>query len=113
MNLAELIKRLDLKVFAGQDELLRTISGGFVGDLLSDVIAHSRKNHLWVTFQVHPNIVAVAVLRELAGIVLVNGREPDPETTERAQRERVPIIGTSLSAFDLVGRLHELGIQGK
>ena len=112
MNLTELVERFGLKVYAGPHEPIRTISGGLVGDLLSDVIAHGRKDHLWVTFQIHPNIVAVAVLKELAGIVLVDGREPDPETARRAEQERVPLFGTALSAFEFVGRLHELGIKG-
>jgi serine kinase of HPr protein (carbohydrate metabolism regulator) len=113
MNLAELVKQLDLKVYAGRNQLTRTISGGYVSDLLSDVMAHSRKDHLWVTIQIHPNIIAVAVIKELAAIVLVNGREPAAETVEQAQKERVPIFGTPLSAFEFVGRLHGLGIKGK
>ena len=36
--------------------------------------------------QIHPNIVAVAVLKELAGIVLVNGREPAAETLQQARK---------------------------
>jgi predicted transcriptional regulator len=112
MNLTELVKQFDLKVYAGRNELLRTVSGGYVGDLLSDVMAHSKKGHLWITFQIHPNIIAVAVLKELAAIVLVNGREPDTETAERAEKERVPIFGTPFSSFEFVGRLYGLGIKG-
>ena len=55
-----------------------------------DVIGHGRKSDLWLTMQVHPNIVAVAVLKDLAGIVLVDGREPAPETLAQAEREKVP-----------------------
>lgn len=113
MNLAELVERLDLKVHSGRHELGRMVGGGYVSDLLSDVIAHGRKDHLWVTLQVHPNIVAVAALKELAAIVLVNGRQPAPETAERAEKERIPIFGTSLSAFEFVGRLYGLGIKGE
>jgi len=48
----------------------------------------------------------------LAGIVLVNGREPAPETLAQAEREGVPVLGSRLSAFELVGRLYGLGIKG-
>ncbi|HEX2694870.1 MAG TPA: serine kinase, partial [Acidobacteriota bacterium] len=71
-----------------------------------------RKDQVWVTLQIHPNIVAVAVLKELAAIVLVNGREPAAETVARADKERVPILGTPLSSFEFVGRLYGLGIKG-
>jgi hypothetical protein len=112
MNLAELVERLDLRVYSGREELARAVSGGCAGDLLSDVIAHGRKGHVWVTIQVHPNIVAVAVLKELGAILLANGREPAAETVDRARKERVPILGTTLTAFEIVGKLHGLGVRG-
>jgi len=112
MTLAELVERLDLKVYAGKEALQREVKGGYTGDLLSDVMAHSRKDDVWVTIQVHPNIVAVAVLKELAAIVVANGREPAAETVERAETEKVPVLGTRANVFGFVGRLHELGIKG-
>ena len=93
MTLSDLATRLDLKVFTAGMPLDRPVLGGYASDLLSDVIGHGRKGDLWVTMQVHPNIVAVAVLKDLAGIVLVNGREPAPETLEQAVREKIPLLG--------------------
>ncbi len=112
MRLTDLATRLELKVFGGSVPPEREVLGGYVSDLLSDVIGHGRKNDLWVTIQVHPNIVAVAVLKELAGIVLVGGREPAAETLRQAEKEKVILLGTRLSAFDLVGRLYGMGIKG-
>lgn len=112
MKLSDLARRLDLKVYAEETALERPVGGGYAGDLLSDVMAHGGKDDLWITIQVHPNIVAVAVLKELAGIVLANGREPAAETLEQARKERVPILGTRMSAFEFAGRLYGLGIKG-
>lgn len=112
MTLTDLAQRLDLKVFTAGHSLDRPVLGGYASDLLSDVIGHARKDDLWVTMQVHPNIVAVAVLKDLAGIVLVNGREPAAETLEQAARERIPVLGTGLGAFELAGRLYGMGIKG-
>ncbi len=112
MNLAELVERLRLKVYSGGEALARAVGGGYVGDLLSDVIANGKKGQVWITIQVHPNIVAVAVLKELAAIVVVNGREPAAETVDRARKEQVPVLGTALTAFELAGRLHGLGLGG-
>lgn len=111
MTLSGLVTKLGLRVFNGEIPLDRRVGGGYSGDLLSDVMANSRKDDLWVTMQVHENIVAVAVLKELAGIVLVNGREPAPGTLEQARKEGVPILGTSLTAFELVGKLYGLGLK--
>jgi len=54
----------------------------------------------------------VAVLKELAGIVLVGSRVPAPETLAQAEREKVPVLGTSLSTFELAGRLYGMGVRG-
>ena len=112
MTLTELAAGLDLKVFTPNLPLDRPVLGGYASDLLSDVIGHGRKGDLWLTMQVHPNIIAVAVLKDLAGIVLVNGREPAPETLEQATREKVPLLGARSSTFDLAGRLYTLGLKG-
>lgn len=112
MTLNDLVTRLDLKVFAAGGGLDKPVLGGYASDLLSDVIGHGRKGDLWVTMQVHPNIVAVAVLKDLAAIILVNGREPAPETLEQAGREKVTLLGARAGAFDIAGRLYELGLKG-
>ncbi len=112
MTLADLAERLDLKIYTTGTKLGREVGGGYSGDLLSDVMAHGRKDDLWLTIQVHPNIVAVAVLKELAAIVLANGRVPAAETLEKAEQEGVPILGTAAPAYELAGRLFGLGVKG-
>ena len=63
---------------------------------------------MWVTLQAHPNIVAVATLRELSGIIVVNERKPDDDTLAKADQEGAPILGTELSAYEVCGRLYSL-----
>jgi ribosomal protein S2 len=79
-----------------------------VGDLLSDVIANSGKGNVWITRQSHQNIVAVAELKEHAGIILVLGREPEKGTLEKAREVGIPILTTPLSGFELAGRIYEI-----
>jgi len=112
MTLSEIASRLELKVFTEGIPLDAPVHGGYASDLLSDVIGHGRKGDLWLTMQIHPNIVAVAVLKDLAGIVLVNGREPDAGTLEQAMREKVPLLGARSGTFDLAGKLYGLGVKG-
>ena len=112
MTLSDMATRLELTVFTPGVTLDRPVGSGYTSDLLSDVIGHARKDDVWVTMQVHPNIVAVAVLKELAGIVLVGGRAPAAETLAQAEREKVPVLGTRLGAFELAGRLYTMGVKG-
>ncbi len=110
-KLSELVKDLQLKVLCSEEHLDRSVTGGYVSDLLSDVMAHTKKGDVWITLQGHPNIVAVAVLKELAGIVLVNNRQPDEETLVKAKTEKVPIMTSELPAFELVGKLYQMGLS--
>ncbi len=112
MRLSDLVTSFELKVEAGKDHLLEEVTGGYAGDLLSDVIAHSRKGNVWLTIQTHPNIVAVATMKELAGIILTGGREPDEETIRKAEEEGIPLLVSPLFTFELVGRLCQTGISG-
>jgi hypothetical protein len=91
----------------------REIHGGYSSDLLSDVIANAQEGDVWITLQKHLNIVAVAHLRGLAAIVLVNGRCPDAETLSRANQEGVVIVSTPFPAFEAAGVLHECGLRGR
>lgn len=110
MTLAELVEKMDLEIRAGSENLGRTVTGGYVSDLLSDVIAGASEGDLWITLQIHQNIVAVAFLNNLAGICLVGGRDPDPDTIEKADEQGVPILVTQLPAYTMAGQLYEMGI---
>ena len=112
IKLSEVIKQLNLKIECGEQFLDKEIQGGYVSDLLSDVMANCKEGYIWITLQGHPNIVAVAVLKEVAGIVIINNRKPEEETIKKAEAEKLPIMTSSLTAFELVGKLYELGISG-
>lgn len=112
MKLIELIQKLNLSVRSAKGNLEREVTGGYASDLLSDVIAHSKEGNLWITLQIHQNIVGVAGLKDLAGIILVNNREPQTETLEKAEAENVVIMVTEMTTFELVGRLYSLGVTG-
>jgi predicted transcriptional regulator len=108
----DIVKIFELQVRAGKDQLQEEVTGGYAGDLLSDVIAHSRKGNIWVTIQTHPNIVAVATMKEIVGIILTGGREPDADTVQKAEEEGIPLLVSPLFTFELVGRLYQVGISG-
>ena len=112
MKLTELVQSLSLSVRSARGDLDREITGGYASDLLSDVLANGEPGNLWITLQVHQNIVAVASMKDLAGIILVNGREPEQDTVEKAEAENIAIMVTELPTFELVGRLYGLGITG-
>ena len=113
MTVAEAAAKLQGSVVGGEVATGAAVAGAYVSDLLSDVMANAQEGDLWVTLQRHVNIVAVAHLKGLVGIVIVNNRQPETETIARANEERIPLISTSLSAFDAAGTLYSFGLRGR
>lgn len=111
MTVQELAAALGLEVLAGED-LDRQVTGGYAADLLSDVMAHAGAGSLWITLQTHANVAAVASLKELAGVVIANGRRPEADLLERAREHKVNLLASTLPPFEIAGRLYEMGIRG-
>lgn len=85
----------------------KRVQWGYSSDLLSFVIAEANPGDLWITKQVHLNIVAVASLNELSGIV-VCGKKPDKQVLEKAIEENIPILYSNETAFETAGKLYKL-----
>jgi len=111
IKLREIVQKLSLRVLSGEEKLDENVTGGYASDLLSNVIANSKPGDIWVTMQSHANIVAVAVLKELAAILVTQGKEPDQETLKKAAEEHIAILLSPNSSFQIIGKLHELGIS--
>jgi predicted transcriptional regulator len=113
VKLKEVVEKLGMKPLSAFSKLSAECSGGYVSDLLSDVMANAKAGDLWVTLQTHQNIVAVASLKEIAGIIIIGGREPEKATLTKAEEENIPILLAHLPAFEVVGRLYKMGITGQ
>jgi hypothetical protein len=112
MKLNQIAEKLELQLQTPSTNMLVDVTGGYISDLLSDVMAHAKKGDVWITLQIHQNTVAVATLKELAGIILINGKQPAPETVKKAEEEGVPILTSEATAFELTCDLCKLGISG-
>jgi hypothetical protein len=108
MTLAEIVKSLTLQVRSGESKLAAEVRGGYVGDLLSDVMANSKEGDIWITRQIHQNIVAVASLKDHAGIILIQGCEPAEDTIQKAEKENIPLLVSELPAFEVIGKVYNL-----
>jgi BioD-like phosphotransacetylase family protein len=112
MTLKEIVSELSLSVQAANDKLDVEVTGGYASDLLSCVMAKARQGNVWVTLQSHLNIVAVAALLQLAGIIVTEGMQPEAATLEKASAEGIPILSTPSTTFAVVSQLAQLGIRG-
>jgi predicted transcriptional regulator len=107
MNVSELAKELDLAVFSGRKGLSRNINGGYVSDLLSDVLENTSKGKVWVTLQTQQNIMDIASRKELTCVLLVSSLQPEQNTIDHSNEEGIPVLGTSMSTFEIAGLLYQ------
>jgi predicted transcriptional regulator len=107
MKVSDLVNEFQLTVYAGASGLQNEVSGGYVSDLLSDVMGNAREGEVWITLQTHQNVMAVASLKDLAAVILVKGFEPAEDTVQHSNREGIPLLGTGLGTFDICGKLYQ------
>jgi predicted transcriptional regulator len=108
MKISDIIQPLDLRVLSGRNGLTNELKGGYVSDLLSDVIGNAKEGEIWITLQTHQNIIAVASLKDVAAIIIVKGAIPEADTIEKSNIENIPVLVTDLDTFNIAGRLYEL-----
>ncbi len=108
MKLSDVVEILSLDVKTAKDRIKNDVTGAYVSDLLSDVMANSKEGNVWITLQTHLNIVAVAGLKNLAGIIVVGNRQLQEDVLLKAEVERIVIMTTPKPAFEVAGKLYQM-----
>jgi predicted transcriptional regulator len=111
MNTKDLIENVGLKTLSIFDH--REVTGVFVSDMLSDVMAGAQSGNLWITVQTHKNIVPAANLVDVSAIVITSGKTVPQETIELANKHNIAVLSTPLATFELIGKLYSLGLVTK
>jgi hypothetical protein len=111
MKLTEIVAALGLRVASGAKSLDVEVTGGYTSDLLSCAMAGAAQGNLWITLQGHLNVVAVASLNELAGVIVTEGKPVAAETAAKAEEEGVALLLTPLTSYQVVGQLWDLGVR--
>ena len=108
MKVIDIVKELDLTVYSGESGMDKDVTGGYSSDLLSDVMGNAEEGHIWITLQTHKNIMAVAMLKEIAAIILVKGLIPEDDVKAISNEKAIPVLGTTMDAFTLAGRIYAM-----
>jgi hypothetical protein len=111
MKVKELLELHDFMALNPETVAEQEIESGYVGDLLSWVMANAGNGCAWVTIQTHLNIIAVATLLEMACIIIPEGEDVEAETLDKATAEGIPMITTGLNAYQVCALLGSQGID--
>ena len=105
MTIHDLIQALELRVLV-EGDLSRLVTGGSCGDLLSWVMGRALPDSAWIT--VMGNVNAVAVLADVACVVLAEDAPLDDAAREKAEAQGVTILQSGQSIYRLAVALGRL-----
>lgn len=107
MKVNEMISRLGLEILALPDPEAEVV-GGYVGDLLSWVMGRAEEGQAWITIMTNINILAVASLSGVSGIIIAEGAEIDGDIIVKAGEQGINLVRTVRSSFDVASSLGRL-----
>ena len=113
MLVSELIPLIDAKNLTPDLSTDREVTCGYVCDLLSWVMSHGDSGMAWVTVQTHMNVIAVAVLSEMACVILPEGIDMEAESLQKAVSEGMVVLQSPLTAFDICDRMAAKGVPAQ
>lgn len=107
MDVKNLVEELSLKVLCGEN-LEREICGCYCGDLLSWVMSRANEGDVWLTVMGNINSVGVAVLADVACIVLTENAALDEDALKRAVQNDVIILQTDKNSYQMAAAISKL-----
>jgi hypothetical protein len=113
MRLHQLAEALDLRELTPRVNDDVEITHGYVSDLLSDILAHAPAGGVLVTLQVNLDVLAVAGLAGQRAVIFSSDRTPQDDIVARFTADRISLFQSQADSFEVVGRLHDLGLQGR
>ncbi len=113
MKASELQTLLQAELLTPEVAEDREVTCGYTCDLLSWVMAHGDEGMAWVTVQTHLNVVAVAVLADMACVILPENIRMEEESLKKATDEGMRVLTSPLTAYEICGRMAAAGIAPK
>lgn len=113
MKVKEMMDALQLKLLTkdlSDDALYAEVKGGYASDLLSNAMGQGQPGMVWVTMQGHQNVAAVASLIGLSAVIVAGGAPVAADTLQKASLNDVAVFAADVPAFEVIGRLYELGV---
>lgn len=100
MTVKELAEKLQLKTICMPDPE-REVLGGYAGDLLSWVMGRAPSDAAWMTIMSNVNIVAVAMLRDVAAVVVCEGAEIPEDVASRAAQQDINLLVAEKGIYEV------------
>jgi hypothetical protein len=110
MNLYELVDCTQGRLLTEAVDPHLLIQGAGAADLMSDVLACVKPGAVLLTGLCNLQVVRTAQMADVAAVVFVRGKQPEPATIALANVEGIPLISSPYGLFELCGRLYRQGV---
>lgn len=100
MDVRTLVEKLELKLLCGEQPLDAPVTGCYCGDLLSWVMSRAKSGDVWLTIMGNINSIGVAVLTDVACIILTENAAFDDAALEKARQNSVTVLQTEKSTYE-------------
>lgn len=109
MTVKEFSDKLNLTFLCNENKASdRNIDGCYCGDLLSWVMSRAQADNIWLTVMGNINSIGVAVLTDVACIVLTENAPLDNNAKQKADENGVIILTTSKNSYEVASEFSKL-----
>lgn len=109
MTIKQVAEKLELKPATKIFD--KDVTGVYMSDMVSDVIANAKAGNLLVTVQIHNNVIAAANLVDMAAIIVTQGKQPSADVIKMAEKAEITILSTTMNGWQVASKLFEIGIR--
>lgn len=89
----------------------REINYCYATDMMSDVLKSCKTGSLLITGLVNQQVLQVAEIMDLSGIVFVSGKKPSEEMIKSVENKNIPLLSTDLHMYEACGVLYLKGLK--
>lgn len=112
MKLSEIKETLKAKVYVGEDKLDVSVTAGAGSDLMSDLLTGPTNGVVLLSGLNNLQVIRTSVIAGVAALVIVRGKEPDPEMITHAREHDLPLLSSPFTMYTACGRLFRNGLRG-
>ena len=109
LTVKDLCDRINLTYLCNEEKAeTREINGCYCGDLLSWVMSKAEEGNVWLTVMGNINSIGVAVLTDVACIVLTENAPLDDNAKQKATENGVIILTTDKNSYEIASEFSKL-----
>ncbi len=111
MKLKQVLELLDGELLTEEADWETEVSSAFGSDLISDILHLTKEPTLLLTGLTNPQIIRLADMIDLFGIVFVRGKIPPKDVIDMAKERDLPLLSTKYTMYKTSGILYNAGLR--